>query len=83
MSVEGAPMSGGSGSTGFTWEELTALLDLRERRRRGVELFTDRQLAYLSFIRWLYGTGRLASDTPFTGAPPMDARWFSENPAQS
>ena len=47
----------------LTRAELTTFRLLRLRARYSVcrDLFDDKELAHLRFIRWLYQTGRLAS----------------------
>jgi hypothetical protein len=42
----------------FTCEEWVALLLLRRRYRYGQDLWDASELARLSFLRWLYVTGR-------------------------
>jgi hypothetical protein len=48
-------------SSAFTPAEWAALDHLRTRYSQGRDLFTDREMARLRFLRWLYGTGRLTS----------------------
>jgi hypothetical protein len=48
-------------SSAFTPAEREALDRLRERYSQGRDLFSDRELARLRFLRWLYHTGRLTS----------------------
>jgi hypothetical protein len=50
----------------MTEEAVTAALKgawqaLRNRYQEDRDLFTDRELAYLRFLRWLVRTGRLAA----------------------
>jgi hypothetical protein len=40
-------------------QEWVALLMLRRRYRDGQDLWSDRELAHLRFIRWLRRTGRI------------------------
>lgn len=44
----------------FTYEEMTLLRILRSRRRQNLEMFSDRELARLRFVRWLVQTGRVS-----------------------
>lgn len=43
----------------FDCQEWVALLMLRRRYRDGQDLWSDRELAHLRFIRWLRRTGRI------------------------
>lgn len=43
----------------FTSVEAQALRALRDRYQQGRDLFTDRELARLRFLRWLYETGKI------------------------
>jgi hypothetical protein len=45
--------------TGSIWTEQLALSRLHVRYERDRDLFSRRELARLSFVRWLYQTGRL------------------------
>ena len=43
----------------FTPEQRAALIGLRNHHQWAHEFFSDRELASLVFLRWLYQTGRL------------------------
>lgn len=43
----------------FTSVEAQALRALRDRYQQGRDLFADRELARLRFLRWLYETGKI------------------------
>ena len=49
------------GSDMFTASEWEALDLLRERYHQGRDLFSDREMARLRFVRWLSRTARLTS----------------------
>lgn len=42
----------------FSPEEQQVLASLRNRYEQGLDLFSERELAGLRFLRWLYQTGR-------------------------
>lgn len=48
-------------SVSFTSSESQALEALRNRYHENRDLFAERELARLRFLRWLYETGRVAS----------------------
>ena len=57
------------GSSLFTSGEWAALALLRERYHQGRDLFSEREMERLRFVRWLYRTARLTSwedDTEYT-----------------
>jgi hypothetical protein len=45
----------------FSSSEWEALALLRERYQQGRDLFSDREMARLRFVRWLYRAGQLTS----------------------
>jgi hypothetical protein len=45
----------------FTCQEWTTLLRLRRRYHDGQDLWDERELARLGFLRWLRQTGRIES----------------------
>jgi hypothetical protein len=45
----------------FTRDELEQLAALHTRYEQGGDRFSERELAHLSFLRWLMATGRVAS----------------------
>jgi hypothetical protein len=45
----------------FTQLEWWALRGLRARYHEHADLFSDRELAHLHFLRWLFQTGRLSA----------------------
>jgi hypothetical protein len=45
----------------FTDQELARLSALRRRFQQDQDLFSERELARLRFLRWMCETGRLAS----------------------
>jgi hypothetical protein len=47
-------------TTAFTQEEQRALRKLRTRYQQDADLFSQRELAHLCFLRWLFQTGQLA-----------------------
>lgn len=49
-----------SAEKALTREELILLTILRTAREHTLEMFTDRELARLRFVRWLVETGRLS-----------------------
>jgi hypothetical protein len=55
------------GSSLFTSSEWEALALLRERYHQGRDLFSEREMARLRFVRWLYRTARLTSWEDNTG----------------
>jgi hypothetical protein len=63
MALEEAGRFGNSGPNLFTGEQRAALMALRDRRLIEEGFLNDKQLAHLSFVRWLCRTGRLTSDT--------------------
>ena len=49
-------------SESFSLIEWIALQRLRARYQRNPEVWSERELAHLHFLRWLIRTGRLPSD---------------------
>jgi hypothetical protein len=45
----------------FTSEEWERLQALHTRYGQGQDRFSEREMAYLCFLRWLIATGRIAS----------------------
>jgi hypothetical protein len=45
----------------FTSEERERLQALHTRYKQGQDRFSEREMAYLCFLRWLIATGRIAS----------------------
>lgn len=45
----------------FTADQLQALTTLRVSYERQPDLFSERELARLHFVRWLYESGRMTS----------------------
>jgi hypothetical protein len=45
----------------FTRDELERLQALHTRYEQAQDRFSERELAYLCFLRWLLATGRVAS----------------------
>lgn len=74
MFIEPTPRFGQFGPSTLTRQERIALTALRNRHRNESEFFTDRQLAYLSFVRWLYSTGRFAADASVQPTTSVDTR---------
>ena len=50
--------------TMFTWAEWRDLLTLRGQYRQGRDLFSERERAYLRFVRWLYWTAISSRSCP-------------------
>jgi hypothetical protein len=70
------PQAASPGNTGFTLQERRAWQGLRLRyREEDHDRWTDRELAYLRFLRWHAQTGRLVEDGCPTedGASPLSA----------
>ncbi|GAC1335839.1 MAG: hypothetical protein NVS2B16_17570 [Chloroflexota bacterium] len=45
----------------FSSTEMQSLHNLRNRYQQDLDLFTDRERAYLGFVRWQYETGLITS----------------------
>jgi hypothetical protein len=52
-------ITGHASVTTFDLREWTALCALRTRYQQHHDLFTEREVARLTFMRWLYRTGRI------------------------